>query len=57
MEAVWVIIGMVFILYLFFQVSYMEKMLKKQRTDVQEIKSLLMVLIKEQQREKNEARK
>ncbi|MGR9050455.1 hypothetical protein ACQ4XT_17625 [Halobacillus faecis] len=53
MGAFWMIIGLGLVLYLFFQVSYMEKMLKKQRADVQEIKSLLKVLIKEQQREKN----
>ncbi|WP_406946041.1 hypothetical protein ACJA3J_08615 [Halobacillus sp. SY10] len=52
MGVLWVIMGFALFLYLVFQVSYMEKLLKKQQADVEETKSLLKVLIKEQQREK-----
>lgn len=52
MGVLWVIMGFAFFLYLVFQVSYMEKLLKKQQADVEETKSLLKVLIKELQREK-----
>ncbi|MBN8233916.1 hypothetical protein JF544_01605 [Halobacillus kuroshimensis] len=50
MGGFFVLVGVGLFLYVVFTVSYMDKKMRKQERDIEEVKSLLKVVIKEQDR-------
>ncbi|WP_281657713.1 hypothetical protein [Halobacillus sp. Cin3] len=50
MGGFFVLVGVGLFLYVVFTVSYMDKKMRKQERDIEEVKSLLKVVIKEQER-------
>lgn len=53
MGGFFVLAGLVLLLYVVFTVSYMDKKMSKQERDIEEVKSLLKVVIKEQRSKVN----